>query len=74
MIKQNKPLQELQMLSRSLSDCQSLSLKVMIRVSLFVWNSQLCDRVAESYNVFVFVLPIGAKKGPVSKTVFHRSK
>ena len=51
MIKQNKPLQELQMLSRSLSDCQSLSLKVMIRVSLFVWNSQLCDRVAESLTM-----------------------
>ena len=51
MIKQNKPLQELQMLSRSLSDCQSLSLKVMIRVSLFVWNSQLCQLVAESLTM-----------------------
>ena len=51
MIKQNKPLQELQMLSRSLSDCQSLSLKVMIRVSLFVWNSQLCHLVAESLTM-----------------------
>ena len=30
------------MLSRSLSDCQSLTLNVMIQVSQFVSNSQLC--------------------------------
>ena len=34
--------QELRMLSRSLSDCKSLFLKVMIQVSQFVSNSQLC--------------------------------
>ena len=35
-------LQKLQMLSRSLSDCKSLLLNVMIQVSQFVSNSQLC--------------------------------
>ena len=34
--------QELQMLSRSLSDCKSLTLNVMIQVLHFVSNSQLC--------------------------------
>ena len=34
--------QELQMLSRSLSDCKSLTLNVMIQVLQFVSNSQLC--------------------------------
>ena len=34
--------QELRMLSRSLSDCKSLLLNVMIQVSQFVSNSQLC--------------------------------
>ena len=40
-----KTCQELQMLSRSLSDCKSLFLNVMIQVSfrfVFVSNSQLC--------------------------------
>ena len=36
-----KTLQELRMLSRSLSDCQSLALNVMARVSQFVRKSQL---------------------------------
>ena len=36
-----KTLQELRMLSRSLSDCESLLL-VMIQVSQFVSSSQLC--------------------------------
>ena len=35
-------MQELRMLLRSLSDCQSLTLNDMIRVSQFVRNSQLC--------------------------------
>ena len=34
--------QELRMLSRSLSDCQSLALNVMIQVSQFIRNRQLC--------------------------------
>ena len=37
-----KTSQELGMLSRSLSDCKSLLLNVMIQISLFVSNSQLC--------------------------------
>ena len=37
-----KTSQELQMLSRSLTDCKSLFLNVMIQVSQFVSNSQLC--------------------------------
>ena len=44
------------MLSRSLFDCQSLTLNVMIQVSQFVNSSQLCHSIA--LNVFVFfVLP-----------------
>ena len=35
--------QELRMLSRSLSDCKSLAHNVMIEVSQFVSNSQLCQ-------------------------------
>ena len=34
--------QELRMLSRSLSDCKSLLLNVMIQVSPFIRNGQLC--------------------------------
>ena len=37
-----KTSQELRMLSRSLSDCHLLTLNVMIKVSQFVSNSQLC--------------------------------
>ena len=37
-----KTSQELRMLSRSLSDCQSLTLNVMIQVSQFVSDSQMC--------------------------------
>ena len=37
-----KTSQEFRMLSRSLSDCKSLLLNVMIQVSQFVSNSQLC--------------------------------
>ena len=37
-----KTSQELRMLSRSLSDCKSLLLNVMIQVSQFVSNNQLC--------------------------------
>ena len=38
------------MLSRSLSDCKSLLLNVMIQVSQFVSNSQLCHLVTKSLN------------------------
>ena len=38
----NEISQELRMLSRSLSGCKSLLLNVMIQVSQFVSNSQLC--------------------------------
>ena len=38
----SKTSQELRMLSRSVSDCKSLLLNVMIQVSQFVSNSQLC--------------------------------
>ena len=37
-----KTSQELRMLSRSLSDCKSLLINVMIQVSQFVSSSQLC--------------------------------
>ena len=37
-----KTSQELRMLSRSLSDCKSLLLYVMIQVSQFIRNGQLC--------------------------------
>ena len=37
-----KTSQELRMLSRSLTDCKSLFLNIMIQVSQFVSNSQLC--------------------------------
>ena len=48
-IKKNS--QKLRMLSQSLSDCQSLTLNVMIRVSQFVRNSQqLCHYVTKSLN------------------------
>ena len=39
---QLKTSQELRILSRSLSDCKSLLLNVMIQESQFVSNSQLC--------------------------------
>ena len=39
---QKETLQELRMLSRSLTDCKSLFLNIMIQVSQFVSNSQLC--------------------------------
>ena len=43
--------QELRMLSKSLSDCKSLLLNVMIQVSQFVSNSQLCHyKVTNSLN------------------------
>ena len=42
--------QELRMLSRSLSDCWSLTLNAMIQVLLFVSNSQLCHWVTKSLN------------------------
>ena len=38
----NEASQELRRLSRSLSDCKSLTLNVMIQVSQFVSNPQLC--------------------------------
>ena len=37
-------------LSRSISDSQSLTLNVMIRVFQFVRNSQLCHLVTKSLN------------------------
>ena len=37
-----KKSQELRMLSRSLSDCQSQTLNVMVRVTQFIRNSKLC--------------------------------
>ena len=37
-----KTSQELRMLSRSLSACKSLLLNVMIQVSQFIRNGQLC--------------------------------
>ena len=39
----SKTSQELRMLSRSVSDCKSLLLNVMIQVSQFVSNCQLCQ-------------------------------
>ena len=46
----NKTSQEMQMLSKSLSNCQSLTLNVMISVSHFVRNNQLCHQVTKSLN------------------------
>ena len=49
--------QELWMLSRSLSACQSLTHNVMMSVSRFVRNSQLCHQVTKSlYSSQVFWL------------------
>ena len=45
-----KTSQELRMLSRSLSECKPLTLSVMIQVSQFVSNSQLCHKVTNSLN------------------------
>ena len=45
-----KTSQELRMLSRSLSDCKSLLLNVMIQVSQFVSNIQLCHYVTKALN------------------------
>ena len=45
-----KASQELRMLPRSFSDCQSLTLNDKIRASQFVRNSQLCHWVATSLN------------------------
>ena len=45
-----KTSEELRMLSRSLSVCKSLLLNVMIQVSQFVSNSQLCHWVTNSLN------------------------
>ena len=42
MIEMMKTSQELRVLSRSLSDCKSLLLNVMIQVSQFIRNGQLC--------------------------------
>ena len=39
---EKKTSQELRMLSRALTDCKSLFLNIMIQVSQFVSNSQLC--------------------------------
>ena len=50
--------QDLQMLSRSLSDWQLLTLNVMISVSQFVRNSQLCHKITKSLlslRIFDFV-------------------
>ena len=41
-MRQSKTSQELRMLSRALSDCKSLLLNVMIQVSQFIRNGQLC--------------------------------
>ena len=41
-LKLEKTLQELRMLSRSISDCQSQSLNDRVKVSQFVRNSQTC--------------------------------
>ena len=43
-----KTSQELRMLSRSLSDCKSLLLNVMIQVSQFIRNGQLCHLFTKS--------------------------
>ena len=43
--------QELRMLSSSLSDCKSLLLYVMIRVSQFVSNSQLCHYITKLLSI-----------------------
>ena len=46
----SKTSQELRMQSRSVSDCKSLTLNVMIQVSTFVSNSHLCQYVTKSLN------------------------
>ena len=43
------------MLSRSLSDCKSLLLNVMIQVSQFVSNSQLCHQVTKLLSISIAV-------------------
>ena len=44
----SKTSQELRMLSRSVSDCKSLLLNVMIQVSQFIRNGQLCHLFTKS--------------------------
>ena len=44
------------MLSRSLFDCQSSTLKVMIQFSQFVSNSQLCHQVNNSLSMSLYVV------------------
>ena len=46
-----KTSEELRMLSRSLSVCKSLLLNVMIQVSQFVSNSQLCHKFTKSLSI-----------------------
>ena len=47
--------------SRSLSDCQSLTLNVMIQVSQFSRNSQLCHEVTNSLVIVVIVVIVGSE-------------
>ena len=47
-----KTSQELRMLSRSLSDCQSLALDDMIQLSQFVRNSQLSSLLTAAVPIF----------------------
>ena len=44
------------MLSRSLFDCQSSTLNIMIRFSQFVSNSQLCHQVNNSLSMSLYVV------------------
>ena len=46
-----KTSHELQTLSMSLSECQSLPPILLIQVSQFVMNSQLCHQVTKSLNL-----------------------
>ena len=71
-----KSLQELRMLFRSLSDCQLLTLNVMI--SVFVRNSRLCHLFIKSppLHCLCLCLPVGqlSERSHVSKKALQCSK
>ena len=48
---------ELRMLSRSLSECQTSIFNVVVTVSQFVRNSQLCLLIAPNVLVYLLVMP-----------------
>ena len=80
-----KTSQDLRMLSMSLSDCQSLTLNVMIQVSQFVRNSVTKSLTRSQYPFLCLCLLVGHAMSPdpsdqssdrshVSTTALHDSE